>query len=285
MNFTKMHGLGNDFILIDGFKEKFPSDLSNLSKTSVKLCDRHFGIGADGVILVLPSAQADLKMRIINSDGSEAEMCGNGIRCFAQYAYEEGFIKKEMFTVETLAGIMTPRLVLQQGKLAGITVDMGEPSLERKAIPMLGPVGQAINEPLLVLDKTFDVTALLMGVPHCVTFVDDVRQIEIEKYGPALEKHLVFPRKTNVHFLEVLNEREIKMRVWERGAGLTLACGTGACASLVAAVLNGKTQRKAKIHLPGGTLVIEWAENNHVYMTGPAQRVFSGKVAEECLFN
>ncbi|MGI6587587.1 MAG: diaminopimelate epimerase [Peptococcia bacterium] len=281
MNFTKMHGLGNDFILIDGFKEKLPADLLT---TSAKLCDRHFGIGADGLILVLPSEKADLKMRIINSDGSEAEMCGNGIRCFARYAYEKGFVNKETFTVETLAGIMTPRLVFEQNKLMGITVDMGEPVLERSAVPMLGPAGQAINEPLSVLDKIVYVTALLMGVPHCIVFVDDVSKIAIEKYGPALETHATFPKKTNVHFLEVLNDREIKMRVWERGAGLTLACGTGACASLVAAVLNKKTGRKAKVHLPGGTLIIEWAENNHVYMTGPARNVFSGKVEEKGLF-
>jgi diaminopimelate epimerase len=276
-----MHGLGNDFILIDGFKEKLPADLLT---TSAKLCDRHFGIGADGLILVLPSEKADLKMRIINSDGSEAEMCGNGIRCFARYAYEKGFVNKETFTVETLAGIMTPRLVFEQNKLMGITVDMGEPVLERSAVPMLGPAGQAINEPLSVLDKIVYVTALLMGVPHCIVFVDDVSKIAIEKYGPALETHATFPKKTNVHFLEVLNDREIKMRVWERGAGLTLACGTGACASLVAAVLNKKTGRKAKVHLPGGTLIIEWAENNHVYMTGPARNVFSGKVEEKGLF-
>jgi diaminopimelate epimerase len=281
LNFTKMHGLGNDFILIDGFKEKLPADLF---KTAAKLCDRHFGIGADGLILVLPSEKADLRMRIINSDGSEAEMCGNGIRCFAQYVYEKGFVDKETFTVETLAGIMTPRLVFEQNELVGITVDMGEPVLERSAVPMLGPAGQAINEPLSVLDKIIYVTALLMGVPHCVVFVDDVSKVAIEEYGPALETHAAFPRKTNVHFLEVLNDQEIKMRVWERGAGLTLACGTGACASLVAAVLNKKTGYKAKIHLPGGTLIIEWAENNHVYMTGPAQRVFSGKVEDKGLF-
>jgi len=281
LNFTKMHGLGNDFILVDGFKEKLPADLL---KTAAKLCDRHFGIGADGLILVLPSDKADLKMRIINSDGSEAEMCGNGIRCFARYAYERGLVNKEIFTVETLAGIMTPRLVFEQNKLTGITVDMGEPVLERSAIPMLGPAGQALHEPLTVLDKIVYVTALLMGVPHCVVLVDDVSKVAIEKYGPALETHAVFPQKTNVHFLEVLNDQEIKMRVWERGAGLTLACGTGACASLVAAVLNKRTKRKAKIHLPGGTLIIEWAVNNHVYMTGPAANVFSGKVEDKSLF-
>lgn len=282
MKFTKMHGLGNDFILVDGFQETFAPDLS---QTTLKLCDRHFGIGADGVIVVLPSEKADFRMRIINADGSEVEMCGNGIRCFAKYVYEEGLIKRDVFTVETLAGLITPHLVLQGDKVIGVRVDMGEPSLERGAVPMLGTAGQALHEPLKVLDATFYITALSMGNPHCVIFVDDVGQIDLEKYGPALETHPLFPGKTNVHFLEVLNRAEIKMRVWERGVGPTLACGTGACASLVAAVLNQKTERQAKIHLPGGTLEIEWAENNHVYMTGPAQKVFTGKVEDKVLLS
>jgi len=282
VKFTKMHGLGNDFILVDGFQETLSPDLSQIT---LKLCDRHFGIGADGVIVVLPSETADFRMRIINSDGSEVEMCGNGIRCFAKYVYEENLIKQATFTVETLAGIMTPSLVLQGDKVTGVRVDMGEPSLERSAVPMFGSVGQALHESLEVLDTTFYITALSMGNPHCVIFVDDVGQIDLEKYGPALETHRVFPKKTNVHFLEVQNRAEIKMRVWERGVGPTLACGTGACASLVAAVLNQKTERQAKIHLPGGTLEIEWAENNHVYMTGPAQKVFSGKVEDKALFS
>ena len=282
MKFTKMHGLGNDFILVDGFQETFAPDLS---QTTLKLCDRHFGIGADGVIVVLPSEKADFRMRIINADGSEVEMCGNGIRCFAKYVYEEGLIKRDVFTVETLAGLITPHLVLQGDKVIGVRVDMGEPSLERGAVPMLGTAGQALHEPLEVLDTTFYITALSMGNPHCVIFVDDVGQVDLEKYGPALETHPLFPGKTNVHFLEVLNRAEIKMRVWERGVGPTLACGTGACASLVAAVLNQKTERQAKIHLPGGTLEIEWAENNHVYMTGPAQKVFTGKVEDKVLLS
>lgn len=275
MKFYKMHGIGNDFIMVDGFKEDLPQDLS---KTALELCNRNFGIGGDGFVVMLPSDTADIRMRIINSDGSEAEMCGNAIRCFARLAYESGHVKKETFTIETLAGPMIPRLVIENGKVTGVTVDMGEPFLERNKVPMLGAPGQVINEPLKVLDTTFNITALLMGVPHCITFVDDVDSIDLSKYGPVLEHNPVFPRKTNVHFLQVLNNEEIKMRVWERGAGVTLACGTGACASLVAAVLNNKTGRRAKIHLPGGTLEIEWAENNHVYMTGPGQYVFSGEV-------
>ncbi len=277
VNFTKMQGLGNDFIMIDGFKETLPPDLMTMTK---QLCDRHFGIGADGVIIVLPSDKADYRMRIINADGSEVEMCGNGIRCFAKYVYEAGLLPQgqDRFTVETLAGIMTPCIVLQGANATAVTVDMGEPVLEREAVPMLGPVGQAINEPIAVLDTTFSLTAVSMGNPHCVIFVAAPDQIDLIKYGPALENHPAFPRKTNVHFVEVLNRQELKMRVWERGVGITLACGTGACATLVAAVLNKKTERKAKVHLPGGTLEIEWAENNHVYMTGPAQTVFTGKV-------
>jgi len=275
VKFNKVQGLGNDFIIVDGFKEQLPVDIH---KTAISLCDRHFGIGADGLVFALPSEKADIRMRIVNSDGSEAEMCGNAIRCFAKFAHETGYVQEDEFTVETLAGIMTPRLVKDNGIITGVRVDMGEPSLERSAVPMLGPVGQAVNEPLEVGDKVFNVTALLLGVPHCLTFVEDVSKIELEKYGPLLEKHPLFPRKTNVHFLEVMNEYEIKMRIWERGAGITMACGTGACAALVAAVLNKKTGKKAKIHLPGGMLEIEWAANNHVYMTGPAEHVFSGEV-------
>lgn len=275
MKFYKMHGLGNDFIMVDGFKEKIPL---NLAQTSCRLCDRHFGIGADGLILLLPSGMADVKMRIINSDGSEAEMCGNGIRCFAKLAYELGHVAADTFTVETLAGIMTPRLLLQDGRVTAVTVDMGEPRLERSLVPMRGPEGPAIHEPLQVLGETFYITSLLMGVPHTVIFVDDVGQIDVAKYGPEIEKHPIFPRKTNVGFVEVVSRNEMKYRVWERGAGLTLACGTGACATMVAAVLNKKTDRKARIHLPGGTLETEWAENNHVLMSGPAQLVFTGDV-------
>lgn len=280
MRFFKVHGLGNDFILLDGLKEKLPSDTA---RAAVKLCDRHFGIGADGLVLVLPSEKADVMMRIYNSDGSEAEMCGNAIRCFARYVYESGYVARNEFTVETLAGVMSPRLVLENGLVTGVRVDMGEPSFNRADIPMLGAEGQAVNEPLEVLDRTFYATCLLMGVPHCVIFVDDVEKIELEKYGPHLERHPIFPRKTNVHFVEVLNDSEMKMRIWERGAGVTMACGTGACGTLAAAAVNGKTGRTAVIHLPGGSLEIEWAENNHIYMTGPARLVFSGEIKDRTL--
>lgn len=280
MNFTKVHGLGNDFIIIDGFKEKLPTDFY---KTAHNLCHRNFGIGADGLVFLLPSEVADVRMAIVNSDGSTAEMCGNAIRCFAKYVYELGYVKKTIFTVETLAGIMVPELVLEQGQVKGVTVDMGEPGLERSLVPILGPAGQAIDEKLEVLDRTFKITSMLMGVPHTVVFVDDVAAFNLHKYGPALENHPIFPRKTNANFAQVINDHEIKYRVWERGAGPTMACGTGACSVLVASVINKKTGRKAKIHLPGGSLEIEWRENNHVYMTGPAKKVFSGEVADSSL--
>jgi len=280
MRFHKVHGLGNDFVVVDGIKENLPRDLA---RAALKMCDRHFGIGADGLVVILPSSRADIRMRILNSDGSEAEMCGNAIRCFAKLVYELGYVVKDEFTVETLAGLMVPRLVLEGGKVQGVTVDMGEPALERSAVPMLGPEGQAIDEPLEVLDTTYRVTCLLMGVPHCVVFTDDVEKVDLVKYGPAIEKHPVFPRKTNVHFVQVISDSELKMRIWERGAGPTLACGTGACGVLVAAVLNNKTGRKAKVRLPGGVLDIEWAPNNHVYMTGPAVEVFQGEITDPSL--
>ena len=275
MKFTKMHGLGNDFIMVDGFNEKLPQDLKG---AALKLCDRHFGIGADGLVFTLPSEKADFRMLIMNSDGSEAEMCGNAIRCFARYVYERSLIQKKEFTIETLAGIMRPRLTVTEGIVSAVTVDMGEPTFQRSAVPIMGQGTQAIAEPLEVLDQTFQITAMLMGVPHTVVFVDDVATFDLLKYGPALEIHPIFPRKTNANFVQVLNRKEIKYRVWERGAGLTLACGTGACSVLVASVLNNKTERQAKVHLPGGTLEIEWADNNHVYMTGPATEVFQGEI-------
>lgn len=280
MKFCKMHGVGNDFILINGFKDEKAQNYINLAK---HLCNRHFGIGADGLVIVLPSQKADVRMRYINSNGSEGEMCGNALRCFSQYVYEKRYVKNEQFTVETLAGIMVPKILLQEGCVIAVTVDMGEPFLDRKAIPMLGVDGTVIDETLKILDREFKITALLVGVPHCVIFVDDVSKVDLRKYGPIIENHSCFPNKVNVHFIEVVNKEELNMRVWERGAGVTLACGTGACASLVAAVLNGKVERKAKVHLPGGALNIEWASNNHIYMTGSSQKVFSGQFIKEVL--
>ncbi|KJS81451.1 MAG: diaminopimelate epimerase [Peptococcaceae bacterium BICA1-8] len=276
MNFVKMHGAGNDFILINLLEGNSPLDYSLLAP---KLCDRNFGIGADGLLFIMPSETADIKMRIINSDGSEAEMCGNGIRCFAKFVYEEGIINKNIIEVETLAGKIIPEIILNNNKVASVRVDMGEPKLERSQIPMFGEEGRVIKEKLVIAEKEFEVTAVSMGNPHCVIFVPNIKEIEIEKWGPLIEKHPVFPRKTNVEFVQVITPSEVVMRVWERGAGITLACGTGACATLTAGVLNNYINRKASIKLLGGELTVEWEENNHLYMTGPAIEVFRGVIS------
>lgn len=278
MQFFKVHGLGNDFILVDLLQQEWPDGERGLSDAARRLCHRQFGIGADGLVLIRPSRQADVAMQIINADGSEAEMCGNAIRCVAKYLCERGGIQKEEIRVETKAGVMVPRLVLEKGRVEAVRVDMGPPRLERRDIPMIGTPGRVVNEPLVLEGQTFYVTAISMGNPHCVLFVPDVEQVDLAGLGPKLENHPAFPRKTNVEFVQVLNTAEVKMRVWERGAGPTLACGTGACATVVASVLNGYTGRLVKVHLPGGTLFIEWAEDGHLYMTGPAQEVFCGQI-------
>lgn len=278
ISFVKMHGLGNDFILVDLITH--PSyDAEALAAAAHDWCDRHFGIGADGLMLVLPSATADFRMRIINSDGSEPEMCGNGIRCFARYCYDASLTQQTSFTIETLAGLITPVLEIADGEVQGIRVDMGEPRLERSDIPMLGPAGQVVDELLPVEDTVFHVTAVSMGNPHAIIFIRDVKCFQVERYGAQIEVHVQFPRKTNVEFAEVVRPDYLKMRVWERGAGITLACGTGACATLVAGVLTGRTDRSATVELPGGPLHITWDEHdNHVYMTGPAATVFQGSI-------
>lgn len=277
MKFTKMQGLGNDFVIIDARDLTLPEDLAAWSRG---LCDRHFGIGADGVMLVLPSDQADIRMVILNSDGSEAEMCGNGIRCFAKFVYEEGIVTQNPMTVETLAGIMVPEVVTDDtGRVTLVTVDMGEPILARSEIPMLGESEQAVAETIFVDETPFTITAVSMGNPHCVTFVDDITKAELEKWGPLMERSSYFPKKTNVEFVQPLSRQEVIMRVWERGASITMACGTGACATAVACVLNGLTERQVTIHLDGGDLQIHWEEaSNHVFMTGAAETVFTGEI-------
>ncbi|WP_227767013.1 diaminopimelate epimerase [Zhaonella formicivorans] len=274
MKFTKMHGLGNDFVVLEG-KELSPG--VDLGELAVKVCDRHFGIGADGLMIILPSEVADIRMRIFNSDGSEAEMCGNGIRCFAKYVYEQGIVKKEEIRVETLAGIIVPRLQIESGSITGICVDMGEPHLDRALIPMLGEPGLVVNETLVVGGQPYQVTAVSMGNPHCVIYTGNLDEIPLAALGRQIETHYVFPKKTNVEFVQILSPNEVRMKVWERGAGETLACGTGACAVAVAGVLNLLTERKVTVHLAGGDLQIFWNEHdNHVYMTGPAETVFNG---------
>ncbi len=272
IRFTKMHGLGNDYLVIDAM-QKAPAE-EKLPALARVLSDRHFGVGADGIILVLPSRAADFRMRILNSDGSEAEMCGNGVRLFAKYVYEHGLTREKELQIETLAGIIRPRLKIDGGEVKSIKVDMGEPRLRRSEIPMKGSdQSRVVGEKLRVAGKQVQITCVSMGNPHCVLFVDNPERAEVETLGPAIEHHDLFPRRTNVEFVQVVSESELRMRVWERGAGETLACGTGASASLVAAVLNEKTQRKASVHLPGGKLCVTWAEDNHVFIEGPAAEV------------
>ena len=274
MKFEKMHGLGNDFILMD---EIDPSRF-DLEELAINLCDRHQGIGADGIILILPSEVADVRMRIINSDGSEANMCGNGIRCFAKYVYDNQINTARSFTIETGAGIMIPELIIEDEKVLAVKVNMGSPNLERSAIPMTGAAGTVINEPINVSGKEYTITSMLMGVPHTVVFVENLNDIDIVTIGRQIEKNPIFPKGTNVNFVEVINDHEIRMRTWERGAGSTLACGTGSCASAVASCLNGKTGKFVTIHLTLGDLLIEWIDGI-VFMTGSANHVFSGEVS------
>lgn len=279
IDFVKMHGLGNDFILVDCINKSL-GDSSFLSCLAKRLCHRNFGIGADGLILILSSEKADLRMKIYNSDGTEAQMCGNGIRCFAKYAYENKLVSKNKFTVETLAGIIIPELTIINNKVLGAKVNMGTPKLRRREIPMTGEDNlTVVDETLKINPKhTFKVTCVSMGNPHCITFVDDIQSISVNEIGSKIENHSIFPEKTNVEFVQILNRKEINFRVWERGVGETLACGTGACAALVASVLNKKSERQAIIHLKGGDLDIEWIENGPVFMTGPAELIFKGEM-------
>ncbi|MCF8010816.1 MAG: diaminopimelate epimerase [Clostridiales bacterium] len=276
MHFKKVQGLGNDFVLIDAGNEKLPGELAPLAQ---KICNRNFGIGADGLVLIKHSNIADIRMQIINSDGSEAEMCGNAIRCVGKYVYENGIVNKKKINVETGAGIIVPEVIVNdKDEVYAVKVKMGEPKLDRENIPMNGPPGKVVDEKLKVDDHEFNITCVSMGNPHGVIFVPVVEEISLDQQGPGIENHEVFPAKINAEFVQVLSRSEIQVRVWERGAGPTLACGTGACASAVAANLCGYTNRKVSVHLPGGSLDINWSENdNNVYMTGPAVEVFSGE--------
>lgn len=279
MDFVKMHGLGNDFVFIED-KTGQDKDYTALARA---MCNRHTGIGADGLIVIVDSRVADVRMRIINSDGSEAEMCGNGIRCFAKYVYDSGIIEKKQFTVETPAGIMEPEITVgADNKAELITINMGRPSFNRSEIPMEGTDGRVLNEDLCVDGENWKITSLLMGVPHTVTYVDDVDSVDIEKIGPLFEKHEAFPKHTNINFAQPMDDRTVKVRTWERGAGATLACGTGSCSVAVASFLNGRTGREVDIQLPLGTLHIEYREEDgNVYMTGPAAVSFTGTWPDE----
>lgn len=275
--FSKMEGLGNDFVVFDDRDLEVGNNFS-YNDLSIKLCDRHFGVGADGLIVVLNSTTHDIKYRIFNPDGSEPQMCGNGMRCFAKFVYENKIVSKEEFTVETLAGTIIPRVnVNENGKVETVRVDMGEPVLEAKKVPFISKNERAVSEEIEIDGVKLNVTAVSMGNPHAVFFVDKATDYLVRTIGSQVEVFERFPEKTNVEFIEVLSKNEMNMRVWERGAGETLACGTGACATLVAAVLNGKTENRALIHLMGGDLTIEWnQETNHIFKTGPAKLVFNG---------
>ena len=276
LEFTKMQGLGNDYIYIDATKIR----IKNPSMLAKYMSDRHFGVGADGLILILPSSKADFSMRMFNADGSEAEMCGNGIRCVAKFVYDKCLTDKKIITVDTKAGIKTLTLNVVGKYVDTVKVDMGIPKYESECIPVISNTKIAKNLKIEILDKIFDVTCVSMGNPHTVIFVDDVDSFDVKKYGELIEKNEMFSQRTNVEFVEIKDNLNIKMRVWERGTGETLACGTGACASVVACVLNGLTSRNVRVQLLGGNLDILYNDNNHVYMTGPAKTVFEGKLVD-----
>jgi diaminopimelate epimerase len=272
--FTKMHGISNDYIYVNAFTTNVPDPAAVAQKVS----DRRTGIGGDGLILICPSATAHARMEMYNADGSRGEMCGNGIRCVGKYVYEHGLARENPLKVDTDAGLKTLFLELTNGRVSRVTVDMGEPILDGPRIPVAAD-GQIIDQPLDVDGKSYWVTCVSMGNPHCVTFVDAVEPLELEKVGPRFEHHHFFPKRVNTEFIQVVSPTELSMRVWERGSGETWACGTGACAAAVAAALNHKAGRQVTIHLRGGDLEIEWrAEDNHVYMTGPAAEVFEGTI-------
>ncbi len=277
MRFTKMHGAGNDYVYVDCFEEPLPDDPAELAR---KVSDRHFGIGGDGLILICRSAVADARMRMFNADGSESEMCGNGIRCVAKFVHDHGICTKETLKIETGAGILTLELEVVGGRVRNVRVDMGEPILKPRQIPttLSGNGDAVVNAELQVADRRFEVTCVSMGNPHCVTYIDEPIDEEwVWRFGRQIENDPHFPNRVNAEFVEVISSAEIRMRVWERGSGETQACGTGACAVCVAGVLSGRTERKILAHLPGGDLKLHWADDNRVYMTGPATEVFSGQ--------
>ncbi len=275
MKFTKMEGLGNDYIYVNCFQEK----VEHPEEIAVRYSDRHFGIGSDGLILICPSDIADFRMVMYNADGSQAEMCGNGIRCVGKYVYDYGLTRKTDISVETLAGIKYLNLLVTDGAVEQVTVDMGAPILDAEQIPVEFSRTQVINEPILVNQAEYHMTCVSMGNPHAVVFVDSVKDIPLEKLGPLFENHRLFPKRINTEFVEIINDSEVNMRVWERGAGETLACGTGACASTVACILNQKTKDEIVLHLLGGDLKVKWDRAvNKVYMTGPAKVVFDGEI-------
>lgn len=276
LKFTKMHGLGNDYVYMDCTKSGVPDNVTYLAQF---VSNRHFGVGSDGLILICASEECDFKMRMFNLDGSEAQMCGNGIRCVGKFVYDKGLTSKTDITIETLAGIKRLKLQVKEGKVEMVEVDMGEPILEASKIPVVATTSPVTNLTLQAEEKEFNFTCVSMGNPHAITIVDNVTEFDVKKYGSMLEVDFHFPEKANIEFIKVIDENTIEMRVWERGSGETFACGTGACAVAVACHLNGLTKNEVTVKLLGGDLNIKWnKENNHIYMTGPAVTVFEGEL-------
>lgn len=273
MKFTKMHGCGNDYVYVNLFEEK----IDDYAKMSIKVSDRHFGIGSDGLITIGPSECADFRMRIFNADGSEAEMCGNGVRCVGKYVYDHKLTDKKEVDVETGAGIKHLILNVKNDKVETVRVDMGEPVFNAKDIPVALDMDKVVDYPITVGDREWKMTCVSMGNPHAVVFIDNVKEFQIEKYGPLFENNKMFPKRTNTEFVEIISDSEVSMRVWERGSAETWACGTGTCACVLACILNGYTKDRVLVHLLGGDLIIEYDRaSNHVFMTGPATEVFNG---------
>jgi diaminopimelate epimerase len=273
MRFTKMHGAGNDYVYVNAFAERLPDDLPRLA---IAVSDRNKGIGSDGLILIRPSTVADARMQMFNADGSEAEMCGNGVRCVAKYVYDHGIAKKEILRIETARGILELRLAVSGGKVSTVRVNMGPPILNSAEIPTKLPGDPPVQLPLDVAGRELKVTCVSMGNPHCVTFVDEITDDLVLRVGPQIERHPAFPNRVNAEFIQIVSPTETIMRVWERGSGETQACGTGACAATVAGVLAGLTERRVLTHLSGGDLELEWSAGGDVYLTGPATEVFEG---------
>ena len=278
MKFTKMHGAGNDYIYVNGFEET----IKDRSAFSIKVSDRHFGIGSDGLIVVDPSDVADCKMDMYNADGSQGKMCGNGVRCVAKFVYDNGIVKKEDIAIETLSGIKYIKVTVKDGKVVAARVNMGKPILKADEIPTKFEGNTVVSQKLSIGENDYDVTCVSMGNPHCILYVNDVKKLDLKKIGPDFENHPMFPDRINTEFIHIVSETEFDMRVWERGSGETLACGTGACAAAVASVLNGYCKRNTdiKVNLIGGTLTINWTDEGDVYMTGPAETVCTGEIEE-----
>ncbi len=277
VKFTKMHGCGNDYVYVNCFEET----IKNPEAFAVKVSDRHFGIGADGLIMICPSDVADFRMAMYNADGSEGKMCGNGVRSIAKYVYDKGLTDKEQISIETKSGIKYLDLFIEDGKVQSVKVDMGEPVLETKDVPVLFDKEKMIGEPVQIGGAAYEMTCVSMGNPHAIVWVEDTSVLNLEKIGPVFEQHAMFPERVNTEFVQIINRKEVNMRVWERGSGETLACGTGACATAVACYLNGKTESEVLVHLLGGDLRIQYdQESNHVFMTGPATIVFDGEIEE-----